>query len=48
MTKKWIITVSPDRDGNGGGKALVHSKEDLDRRKAEAKKAGVNLTAEEH
>ena len=45
--KKWILTAPSIKNpvtGEKGSSALVHSKADLDRRVAAAKKAGVKVT----
>jgi hypothetical protein len=47
MAKKWILTAPTVRNpmtGQRGASALVHSQADLDRRLAEARKAGVKVT----
>jgi hypothetical protein len=48
--KMWVLKTGDGMDpiSGTGGSALVHSKKDLDRRKAEAKKAGVRITVEEY
>jgi len=49
MGKKWILSADMKNriTGAQGDSALVHSKKDLDRRVAAAKKAGVKVEIKE-